>query len=216
MTDAAFILANTRLTSPPLVPEVRLHLAAEPFDLWRETERRYSPALPFWAFAWAGGLSLARYVLDHPSVVAGRRVLDLASGSGLVAIASARAGAAAVIASEVDRLAAAAIALNVAANGVTVADVIGDVCDADAADAEVVLAGDVFYERPMAERIASFIERARSHGATVLVGDPGRAYLPRGGLEPIATYDVPATGPLEDSDVTPTTVWRAVAAKAIP
>jgi len=216
MTDAAFVLANTRLTSPPFVPEVRLHLAGEPFDLWRETERRHGPALPFWAFAWAGGLSLARYVLDHPSVVAGRRVLDVASGSGLVAIAAARAGAAAVVASEVDRLAAAAIDLNAAANGVTLAGVIGDVFDADGPDADVVLAGDVFYERPMAERVARFLERARSRGATVLVGDPGRAYLPRGGLEPIATYDVPGTGPLEDADVTPTTVWRAVAAKAIP
>jgi predicted nicotinamide N-methyase len=206
---ADFILARTRLVSPPCVPEVRLHLAGEPFQLWRETERRYGPALPFWAFAWAGGQALARYVLDHPGVVAGRRVLDLGSGGGLVAIAAALAGAAAVVASEVDPLATVAIDLNARANQVALAGVIGDVFDADPVDADLVLAGDVFYERAMGERAARCLERARSRGTTVLVGDPGRAYLPRDRFEPVATYDVPASGPLEGADVTPATVWRA-------
>jgi len=209
---AAFILASTRLVSPPCVPEVRLHLAGEPFQLWRETERRFGPGLPFWAFAWTGGQALARYVLDHPGVVAGRRVLDLGSGGGLVAIAAALAGAAAVVASEVDPLATVAIDLNARANGIALAGVVGDVFDADAidaVDADLVLAGDVFYERAMAERAARCLERARSRGATALVGDPGRAYLPRDRFEPVATYDVPASGPLEDADVKPATVWRA-------
>jgi predicted nicotinamide N-methyase len=206
----AFILAHTALTSAPSVPEVRLHLAGEPYDLWRTTERHHGPAFPFWAFAWAGGQALARHVLDNPAVVAGRSVLDLASGSGLVAIAAARAGAASVVASEVNEVAVAAIALNARANGVVLAAVIGDVLDADPPAADLVLAGDVFYERPTAERMADFLERARAGGATVLIGDPGRAYMPRTGLEPIATYDVAATGPLEGVDVTPTTVWRAL------
>jgi predicted nicotinamide N-methyase len=150
-------------------------------------------------------------VLDHPPVVAGRSVLDLGSGGGLVAIACALAGAAAVVASEVDHLAAAAIELNAAANGVSLAFVVGDVLDTDAVGAGVVLAGDVFYERPMADRMMRFLERARTGGATVLVGDSGRAYLPRARFDPVATYDIMATSPLEDADVTPTTVWRAVA-----
>jgi predicted nicotinamide N-methyase len=206
-----FVLANTRLAAVPSVPEIRLHLAEEPFGLWEKTERKLGGTglpLPFWAFAWAGGVALARYVLDHPDVVAGRSVLDLASGSGLVAIAAAKAGAATVTANEVDGFARAAIALNVEANGVAVAGTFEDVLDGDGAGAEVVLAGDVFYERPMAERVRPFLERAWTRGAHVLVGDLGRAYLPSSGFEAIASYDVPVTRALEDAEVKRTTVWR--------
>jgi predicted nicotinamide N-methyase len=198
-----FVLAHTRLVSPPCLPELRLHLAGEPFAVWREAGR-----LPYWAFAWVGGRALARHVLDHPPLVAGRHVLDVASGSGLVALAAARAGAAHVVASDVDPLAVAAIALNAEANGLEVAGQLQDVLDRGAAEAEVVLAGDVFYERALAERVLPFLERARAGGAAVLVGDSGRAYFPTARFEEIARYDLPAAGALEDADVKPAMVWR--------
>lgn len=207
---AAFVLAHTRLGCPPSVPEIRLYLATEPYGLWDRTSRDFGSAFPFWAFAWAGGQSLARHVLDHPEVVAGRSVLDLGSGGGLVAIAAARAGAASVVASEIDRLAIAAIGLNLPANGIELAGTTGDVLDEDAAGADLVLAGDVFYERPMADRVARFLERVRLRGAEVLVGDPGRSYLPRPHLEAVATYEVRATDALEGAPVTRSTVWRVV------
>ena len=209
--DRAFVRANTRLVAPPHVPEVRLHLADEALGLWKKTEEllaRTGLPLPFWAFAWAGGQALARYLLDHPDLVAGRSVFDLASGSGLVAIAAARAGAAAVTASEVDQLAIAAIALNAETNDVVVSCTRGDALDGDGAGAEVVLAGDVFYERPMADRVLPFLERARARGASVLIGDPGRAYLPRTRFEALATYEVPVTRATEDAEVKQTTVWQ--------
>jgi len=208
---AAFVRANTRLVAPPCVPEIRLHLADEAFGLWERTQEELGSKdlpPPFWAFAWAGGQALARHVLDHPRLVRGRTILDLASGSGLVAIAAAMAGAGAVTASDVDRLAVAAIALNAEANGVAVAVRLEDVLDGDGTGAEVVLAGDVFYERPMAERVLAFLARARARGADVLVGDPGRAHLPSPRLEALATYDVPVARPLEDSELKRTTVWR--------
>ena len=209
--DRAFVRANTRLVAPPHVPEVRLHLADEALGLWKKTEEllaRTGLPLPFWAFAWAGGQALARYLLDHPDLVACRSVFDLASGSGLVAIAAARAGAAAVTASEVDQLAIAAIALNAETNDVVVSCTRGDALDGDGAGAEVVLAGDVFYERPMADRVLPFLERARARGASVLIGDPGRAYLPRTRFEALATYEVPVTRATEDAEVKQTTVWQ--------
>jgi len=208
---AAFIRASTRLVAPPQVPEIRLHLAGEAFALWERMAAdlgRSDLPPPFWASAWAGGQALARHLLDHPGLVRGRTVLDLASGSGLVAIAAAMAGAAAVMASDVDRFAAEAIALNAAANGVAVAVRLQDLLDGDGAEAEVVLAGDVFYERPLADRVLPFLARARARGAEVLVGDPGRAYLPRPRLVPLATYDVPVERALEGSDLKRTTVWR--------
>jgi predicted nicotinamide N-methyase len=211
MEPAAFVRAHTRLDATPLVPEVRLHLAGEAFGLWRRTEEaagRTDLPPPFWAFAWAGGQAVARHVLDHPGLVAGRRVLDLASGSGLLAIAAARAGAAGVAVSEVDPFALAAIALNAEANGVALAGVLGDVLEGDCEGAEVVLAGDVFYERPMAGRVLPCLERASARGALVLVGDPGRAYLPRRRFEAVATYEVPGTAPVEGADVLGATVWR--------
>jgi predicted nicotinamide N-methyase len=196
---------------PPLVPEITLHLAGDIFDLWERTEHDASRAElppPFWAFPWAGGQALARYLLDHPEHVAGRAVLDLAAGSGLVAIAAAKAGAAAVTPSETDPLAFTAIELNSEANGVTLEATLGDVLGGAAAGNDLVLVGDAFYERAMAERLLPFLERARASGAVVLVGDPGRAYLPRDRFEAVARYDVPVSRALEDADVKRTTVWR--------
>ncbi|HLL68737.1 MAG TPA: 50S ribosomal protein L11 methyltransferase [Micromonosporaceae bacterium] len=209
---ADFVLANTRLAPTPHVPEILLHLADEAIELWERTEShrgRTGLAPPFWAFAWAGGQALARYVLDHPDLVAGRRVLDFAAGSGLVAIAAARAGAAAVTAT--DPLAVAATELNAAANGVVVKAVLDDVCEGPGgggARFDVVLAGDVCYSRPMTERVLPFLDRARAGGARVLVGDPGRAYLPAGRLRELARYEVAVLRSLEDAQIKTTTVWE--------
>lgn len=211
VTLAAFVLANTRLMTPPLVPEITLYLAPEPIALWERTERDTGQAglpPPFWAFPWAGGQVLARYLLDHPECPAGRAVLDLAAGSGLVAIAAAKAGAAAVTPSETDPLACTAIELNSAANSVALEATLGDVLSGVAAGYDLVLVGDGFYERRMAERLLPWLERARASGAAVLVGDPGRAYLPRDRFEAVASYDVPVSPVLEDAEVKRSTVWR--------
>ena len=212
---AAFIRAHTRLAAVPLVPEISLHAAADAFDLWQHTEQQAGQGQlppPFWGFPWAGGQALARYVLDHPGTVRDRAVLDIASGSGLVAIAAGRAGAGAVAASEIDPLAAAAITLNCAANGVRPPAIVGDVLSEDDGAAvpgtRVVLVGDAFYERSLAGRLLPFLERARGAGALVLVGDPGRAYLPRDQFEWMASYQVPVSRVLEDADIKETTVWR--------
>jgi predicted nicotinamide N-methyase len=208
--SAAFVRLHARLAPVAFVPEVRLHQADEPIGLWELTEGEFRSDRPppFWAFAWAGGQGLARYVTDHPETVADRRVLDLASGSGLVAIAAARAGAAAVRAVEVDELAVAAVTLNAEANGVRVDTELGDILDGDAGDAEVVLAGDVFYSEAMANRMLRFLLRAARSGATVLVGDPGRAFLPPGRFDELARYDIPVSEALESVRVKRTTVWR--------
>jgi predicted nicotinamide N-methyase len=198
-----FVLANTEPGHAPLVPEITLRLADEPFALWERAN-----TLPYWAFAWAGGQALARYVLDHPAVVAGRRVLDLASGCGLVAIAAALAGATAVTATDVDPLAVRAIEVNAQANGVQVTAARTDVLDTDGGDAELILAGDVCYDRAMADRVLPFLARAATRGIQVLVGDPGRAHFPKTGFRALATYSVPVTGVLEAHDTTPTTVWQ--------
>jgi predicted nicotinamide N-methyase len=207
------IRAGTRLGSVPLVPEVRLYLASEPMSAWQHTEQATGQTgldPPFWAFAWAGGQALARYLLDHPETVTGRRAVDIASGSGLVAIAAARAGAAAVTAYDIDPLAAAAITLNAAANGVAVPAVCADVLNEDALPApgtDLVLVADAFYQRDLADRTLRFAERARARGAAVLIGDLGRTYLPRARLAPLASYDVVGLAALEDRDVKHTTVW---------
>ncbi|MEH0841971.1 50S ribosomal protein L11 methyltransferase [Micromonospora sp. CPCC 205711] len=209
--SAAFVRLHARLAPVPFVPEVRLHQADEPIGLWELTEGEFRSAQPppFWAFAWAGGQSLARYVTDHPELVAGRRVLDLAAGSGLVAIAAAKAGAASVRAVEVDDRAVAAVALNADANGVRVDAELGDILDGDAGGADVVLAGDVFYSEAMAKRMLRFLLRAaRTEGARVLVGDPGRAFLPRERFRELAAYDVPVPEALESVRVKRTTVWE--------
>ena len=194
----------------PHVGEIRLHLSDDVLGLWQRTEDERGPAQPppFWAFAWPGGQALARYVLDHADLVAGRTVLDLGSGSGLVAIAAAMAGAAAVLASEIDALAVAAIGLNARANGVPAPAVVGDVLDGDGEGAGVVLAGDVWYSRPLAERVLALLERAGARGASVIVGDIGRAFLPRERFRVLEAHDVPVMAELEDSSVKRTMVCK--------
>ncbi len=207
---AAFIRANTRLLAVPHAPEIALHLADEATALWEKTEEQLGEIglpPPFWAFAWAGGQALARYVLDNPELVAGRRVLDFASGSGLVAIAAAMAGAAQVEASEIDGFAIDAIAINAQVNNVAIAPRAGDIVGADEGW-DVVLAGDVSYERDMAQRVTDWLQGLAGRGATVLIGDPGRSYLARERLTPVAEYRVPVTRALEDSEIKKTQVWR--------
>jgi predicted nicotinamide N-methyase len=197
----------------PLVPEIRLHLAAEPIGLWQRTEQdlgRTGLPPPYWAFAWPGGQALARYLLDHPGVVAGRPVIDLASGSGVVAIAAARAGAATVTAYDVDPLAVAAIAVNAAANDVSVTGVCEDILQPGGPPspaAGVVLVADAFYQRELAASVLSFLDGARARGAAVLAADLGRAYLPRARLTALRAYDVPGLAAVEDQDVRTTTIW---------
>ncbi|HBT69068.1 MAG TPA: nicotinamide N-methylase [Agrobacterium sp.] len=207
-----FILDNTGIMHPPHVPELRLHLASEAHELWLKTEEELEEIglpPPFWAFAWAGGQGLARYVLDHPESVSGKRVVDFASGSGLVAIAAAKAGAAAVIAADIDPWTEAAIRLNAALNGVDV-DFTGRNLVGTPVEADVLLAGDVFYDRAFADLLVPWFLELTAKGVSVLVGDPGRAYLPKQRLVAEATYQVPVTRALEDSEVKKTTVWRFV------
>jgi predicted nicotinamide N-methyase len=214
---AAFIRANTTLGRPPLLPEIRIYLARDAIELWERTEQQAAepdaaqpPELgpPFWAFPWAGGQALARYLLDHPGRVRGRTVLDFATGSGLVAIAAARAGAAAVRASETDPLAIAAVQLNARVNRVQVDAALGDLLDGPAPEVDLLLAGDVFYQRTFAARLLPWLARVRAAGIEVLVGDPGRAYLPRDRCTEVAAYEVPVPRALEDADVKHTTVWQ--------
>lgn len=204
-----FILDNTVLQSPPHVPEITLHLADEAHDLWHKTEEELATVglpPPFWAFAWAGGQGVARHVLDNPALVAGKTVLDFASGSGLVAIAAMKAGAVCVIASDIDPFAQPSILLNTAANDVHVTVCLDDLIGQDHGW-DVVLAGDVFYEKPLADRLSPWFSALASRGATIVVGDPGRAYLPRESLDELAVYTVPVTRALEDAEVKRTTVW---------
>jgi predicted nicotinamide N-methyase len=265
MNPSAIVTSGTTLAPVPLVPRIRLYQAAEPIGVWEHTELALGQTglpPPFWAFAWPGGQALARYLLDHPGAVSGRRVLDMAAGSGLAAIAAALAGAAEVTACDVDPLAVAAIALNAAANGVTVTgrgddllaagsrgwpvaqgvpggpgvgdpgrpgagdpgwpgeegDLerprgVGDPGRPGAGDpgwpgAVVVLIADAFYARDLAAMIMGFVEHVRAHGADVLIADPGRAYLPRTRLVPLASYDVPGVGALEDADCKPAMIWK--------
>lgn len=207
---AEFVRTYAQLAPVAAVPEIRLHQAAEPIGLWELTEGEFRSEQPppFWAFAWAGGQALARYLLDHPETVASRRVLDLASGSGLVAVAAARAGAAQVRAVDVDRMAVAAVDVNARANKVVVEGELGDIFDDDAGDAQVVLAGDVFYSEAMANRVLRFLIRAARGGARVLVGDPERAYLPRARFRMLAGYDIPVPPALEGVRVRHSRVWE--------
>lgn len=206
-----FIRANTRLEAPPLVPEVQLYLASEVVPLWEATEAELAAQglpPPFWAFAWAGGQALARYLLDHPEVVRGKRVLDFAAGSGLVGIAARLAGAARVEAVDIDAFAAAACHLNAAANAVEITVREEDIVGIANPGWDVVLAGDVCYERPAAERIVAWLRGLAMDGCLVLLGDPGRTYLPRQGLERIIAYGVKTSRELEDSDLRNAVVWK--------
>jgi predicted nicotinamide N-methyase len=227
--SAEFVRANTELAAPPLVPEIDLHLATEVVPLWHKTEQELSAEgipPPYWAFAWAGGQALARYVLDHRETVAARSVLDFGTGSGLIAIAAAKSGARAVTAADIDGFAAAAIGLNCWANGVTcmqrrlsadgqagrrrgekieivTEDIIGRACGWD-----VILVGDMCYERPLAERLLDWLFACARRGADVLLGDPGRSYFPQTGVRRLASYAVHTTRELEDRDIRETGVYR--------
>ncbi len=206
----AFILANTRLQSPPHTPELSLHLADEITPIWRMTEEALEEIglpPPFWAFAWAGGQALARYILDAPQTVAGQRVIDFASGSGIVAVAAARAGAHSVLAADIDGFCGAALALNAEANGVIADFTDQDLLDQPPPEADVILAGDICYEKPLAARVMAWLEAGAQRGARVLIGDPGRSYFPREGLVRLAEYQVPTTRELEDMEVKRTAVW---------
>jgi predicted nicotinamide N-methyase len=211
MDPTIFVRRNTAITAPPLVPEIRLRLATEITPIWQATEETLARSAlppPYWAFAWAGGQALARYLLDHPEVVAGRSVLDFGAGSGLVAIAAAKAGAVSVLAAEIDHFAAAAIAANAALNEVAIAVTTADVLDTGDPRWEVVTAGDVCYERPMAERVTAWLRVLAARGSLVLLGDPGRAYLPSHGLHERARYLVPTSRELEDRESRDGVVWE--------
>ena len=208
LDHAAFVRASTTIKPVPLVPEILLHQSSDAIGLWERTERELGESdrqPPFWAFAWAGGQALARYILDHPQVTTGRRVLDLGSGSGLTAIAAAVTGAASVLASELDAIAIAAIGLNATLNHVSI-DTTGDLLDTDGGDAEVVLAADIWYERQLSARALRLLRRASARGATVLAGDVGRAFMPREHMRDLAAYDIPVVAELEDATVKRTLV----------
>lgn len=213
MDPAIFIRRNTAIAAPPLVPEIRLHLATEITPIWQATEETLARAgvpPPFWAFAWAGGQALARFLLDHPAEVAGRAVLDFGAGSGLVAIAAAKAGAARVLAAEIDHFGVAAIAANAELNGVSIAVTSADLLDTVDTSWEVVTAGDVCYEKPMADRVTPWLAALGSRGSLVLLGDPGRAYLPRTGMIERARYIVATSRELEDRDTREAIVWQVL------
>lgn len=205
-----FIKANTEVSCPPHVPEIRLHLAGELNPIWRKTEEELEAIgipPPFWAFAWAGGQGLARHILDNPDLVSERTVLDFACGSGLVGIAAAKAGASAVLSVDIDPICQQAVNLNASINNVRLAS---DVCDyvGKPVDQSIILAGDVFYDRPLAERLKPWFTSLSNAGKPVLVGDPGRAYVPKICLRELAVYEVSTTRELEDNEVKRTTVWR--------
>lgn len=207
MTPEDFIKANAIVMAPPLVPEIKLHLASEVVPLWRATEEELAAnglPPPYWAFAWAGGQALARYVLDHPEIVRGKHVLDIGAGSGLVGLAALRAGAADVLAADIDGFACAAIRLNAAVNGCAIAvtqeDLIGAPCSWD-----LILVGDLFYERPLAERLLAWLSPL---AMPALLGDPGRNYFPKSGVEELARYKVQTTRDLEDREIRDTGVYR--------
>ncbi len=214
MTDAEqFVRAQTRLTTTPLLPELPLHLCDDVVELWERMSERAAALgtgveLPYWASSWPGGQAVARYLLDNPELVRGRSVLDVASGSGLIGVAAARAGARHVRVNDIDALCEAAAGLNARANGVTVTPLTEDILDGPA-DADVVVVGDAFYAKGLADRMLRFVRRAARSGALVLVGDPGRAYLPqpRTDWRRVATYKIPVTD-LEDGEIKTTGVWR--------
>jgi predicted nicotinamide N-methyase len=211
-SPAAFVREHTRLAVVGFVPEIQLHLAIDDaVDLWESTQESGEVDggdPPFWAFAWAGGLALARYLLDTPEVVEGRRVVDVATGSGLVAVAAALAGAAEVHAVDVDELAVVAARRNAESNGVRLSVTVASVTDVTAGPGDLVLAGDVFYDKAMATQMLESLRRLRGDGADVLIGDPYRSRLPEQSLSPLATYEVDVDPELERASVVPAVVAR--------
>lgn len=208
---ADFVREETRPRPVPLCPEITLRVADEAVPLWSKTEEELAEAglpPPFWAFAWAGGQALARWLLDNPEAVRGRSVLDLGAGSGLVAIAAMKAGAASVLAADVDRFAVAAVVINAGANGVAVEATCADLIGGARPPVGLVTVGDLFYERDLAARLLVWLDGYLGDCVPVLIGDPGRSYLPRDRLEALQTYAVPVTRELEDAEIKKTTVWR--------
>jgi predicted nicotinamide N-methyase len=206
----AFIRENTRVLAASYIPEIKLHLADDAVALWQLTEEQLGELglpPPFWAFAWAGGQALARYLLDNPAIVHGRDVLDVASGSGLVAIAAMQAGAKSAVAVDIDAFAGAAANLNAALNKVSIetsdADPVGQLTHCD-----LILVGDLFYDRDLAPRVLDWLIELQTDGKQVLIGDPGRTYLPRDKLEQIAVYNIPVTRALEDAEIKRAAVWK--------
>jgi len=209
-----FIKAHTALARPPLTPEIPLWLATEATAIWEASEaflEETGLASPFWAFAWPGGQALARYVLDNPETVRGKRVLDFGAGGGLAAIAAMVAGATEAVGADLDATAEAAMAVNAAENGVRVAAFIGDATALDPGEFDVILAADVCYERGPAAATTAWLNKAAGAGAAVLLADPGRTYAPTAGLQLLASYDTPTSRELERAEVMPTSVWRVVA-----
>lgn len=206
-----FVRHNTAISTTPLLPEIQLHLATEVTPLWEATEETLAQKNlppPYWAFSWPGGQAVARLLLDRPELVAGKSVLDFAAGTGVVAVAAMKAGADRVQACDIDRFSLAAIAANAELNGVEVKTVSVDLVGRELPGIDVVLAGDVCYEKPMAERVTAWLRQVAATGTLVLLGDPGRAYVPASGLEKVATYTVPTSLELEDRTTRETVVWR--------
>jgi predicted nicotinamide N-methyase len=211
-THDAFIQENTRILSPPLIPEIKLHLAEESVPIWLKTEEQLGEINvppPYWAFAWAGGQALARYLLDHPECCRGKNVIDLGAGSGMTAIAAAMTGASTVLAADIDNFALAACRINAAANAVKFETTSADLLAAPPSTAGVILVGDLFYEKTLADRVLAYIDAAKANGAAVYIGDPQRNYFPRDRFTLLASYQVPVTRELEDSEIKKTAVWRA-------
>ena len=207
----AFILANTVKLTCPLVPELTLHLAHEAVPIWHKTEEELGEiglAPPFWAFAWAGGQALARYILDHPEFIHGKSAVDLASGSGLVAFCAMKAGATSVLAADIDPFAASAMRLNAELNGVVLEVTTENLLQTPPPQADFLLVGDLFYEKELATRVLAWLEQGRTQGSRILVGDPGRSYFPKDRFEKRAEYMVPVTRELEDSEIKRTAVWE--------
>ena len=210
---AAFIRANTKILAPPLLPELRLHLAEESLPIWMKTEEALGASglpPPYWAFAWAGGQALGRYLLDNPALVAGKPVLDLAAGCGLTAIAALKAGASRAIGNDIDDFAGAAMTLNAALNGVEIDVRLGDMLAGPPMSGHVILVGDLFYEKPLAERVLAWLYRCLREDAMILTGDPRRTYFPKERFSHTAEYLVPVSRELEDVEIKRTSVWRLI------
>ena len=211
MDHAAFVRANTSILSPPLVPELKLHLAHEALPIWQKTEDELGEIglpPPFWAFAWAGGQALARYILDTPSTVKGKRIVEIASGSGMVGIAAMKAGAKSVLAADIDLFSVAAIEVNSALNDVLLKFTSKNLLQGAVPAADLILVGDLFYEKSVAESCLAWLEQAQVKGIDILIGDPGRSYLPKDRLVKVAEYSVPVSRDLEDAEIKQTAVWR--------